>query len=548
VDRLACADVPALALQLLTRRHPDWRGHPAAVVAADTPQGEILEVNPRARRAGILPGLRYAAALALCPQLRAGAVSGTGIDEGVDQIAERLARLAPGVEPCADEPGVFWLDASGLERLYRTPKRLADAVRDDLARIGFQVTLAIGFSRFCTYALARSGGETIILRTPEEERHACRQVPLARLSLPPAVRDDLRKLGVTRVGELLALPPTGLLERFGNETRRLHEMASGDLWHPLQPRAPAEPIAALAQLDEPDDNAERLTFLIKRMLPALLGRLAGQGQALAELEIGLALDHKKADRRERLKPAAPTLDERQIIDLARLRIEALRLAAGVNEIELVAHAVPATIGQLELFASGRRRDLAAGDRALARLRAELGEGAVVRARLTEGHLPEARFVWEPLTHLAFPEVSRPGEGEAPLQAFGTPPPAAASHSKPAGKLDPHPPGGDSPPRIGGPGGPAQLEPSKKPRTLVRRIFRKPIPLHTRPFRGPGGLHLRGMGHEAVIRVTGPYVVSGGWWQREIAREYHFAETKDGQILWVYYDRRRRRWFVQGTVE
>jgi protein ImuB len=44
------------------------------------------------------------------------------------------------------------------------------------------------------------------------------------------------------------------------------------------------------------------------------------------------------------------------------------------------------------------------------------------------------------------------------------------------------------------------------------------------------------------------VVSGGWWHREITREYHFAETADGQVLWVYYDRARRRWFVQGTVE
>jgi protein ImuB len=57
-----------------------------------------------------------------------------------------------------------------------------------------------------------------------------------------------------------------------------------------------------------------------------------------------------------------------------------------------------------------------------------------------------------------------------------------------------------------------------------------------------------MGYEPVIRVTGPYLVSGGWWHREVTREYHFAETKDGQILWIYYDRRRRRWFVQGTVE
>jgi protein ImuB len=34
----------------------------------------------------------------------------------------------------------------------------------------------------------------------------------------------------------------------------------------------------------------------------------------------------------------------------------------------------------------------------------------------------------------------------------------------------------------------------------------------------------------------------------VHREYHFAEMKRGECLWIYYDRRRRRWFVQGQVE
>jgi len=48
-------------------------------------------------------------------------------------------------------------------------------------------------------------------------------------------------------------------------------------------------------------------------------------------------------------------------------------------------------------------------------------------------------------------------------------------------------------------------------------------------------------------MIGPYVVSGGWWARPVHREYHFAETLRGDLLWVYYDRQRRRWFLQGEV-
>jgi len=34
----------------------------------------------------------------------------------------------------------------------------------------------------------------------------------------------------------------------------------------------------------------------------------------------------------------------------------------------------------------------------------------------------------------------------------------------------------------------------------------------------------------------------------VRREYHFAETQRGELLWIYYDRTRRRWFLHGRVE
>ena len=31
--------------------------------------------------------------------------------------------------------------------------------------------------------------------------------------------------------------------------------------------------------------------------------------------------------------------------------------------------------------------------------------------------------------------------------------------------------------------------------------------------------------QPVMRTLGPYVVSGGWWNRTVHREYHYAETR-----------------------
>ena len=85
--------------------------------------------------------------------------------------------------------------------------------------------------------------------------------------------------------------------------------------------------------------------------------------------------------------------------------------------------------------------------------------------------------------------------------------------------------------------------------LVRRIHTRPVPLAPRPRREPDGWMLRGLEPGPVVRMLGPYVVSGGWWTRQpVHRDYHFAESKNGELLWVYYDRGRRRWYLHGRVE
>ena len=89
LDRMACVDLPEFPLQLLLKRHPDWREHPVAVVDADLPQGKLLWVNEQARAARILPGMRYAAALSLAGGLRASVVPQEEIDREVRALGRR---------------------------------------------------------------------------------------------------------------------------------------------------------------------------------------------------------------------------------------------------------------------------------------------------------------------------------------------------------------------------------------------------------------------------------------------------------------------------
>ena len=496
MDRMACVNLPYLPLQLLLHNHPDWTGRPAAVVDHDRPQGVILWVNEQARSLRILPGMRYAAGAAISSELRAGEVSGKEIDEAVAAVGKRLRYFTPDVEPAAEEPGLFWLDASGLDRLHGPLTRWASLVDSDLEEAGYRATVVVGFSRFGTCALAKAKRGVCVLDSPEEEERAARSVPLGLLGLDAGSRDLLQKLGIRTVGDFINLPQDGIARRFGQAIARFHALASGNLRDPFRPEIPAPPAGESLYLDYPETDLERLLKAIEHLMHPLLLRLAQRGQAMSDLTLRLSFDHEKEKRTEHLRPSEPTLDAGQILELIHLRLRSAHgLKAGVSRVELEVAGAAAASEQLKLFEQRSRRDLAAANRALARVRAELGDGAVRRARLWEGHLPEGSFTWEELGTLKAPAAPGKDEGR-----------------------------------------------------LVRRIFPQPIPLNSSQHSEPEWTMLRPLGKARAVNSHGPFVISGGWWKKAVHRDYYFIETGSGELLWIFYDRVRRRWFLHGRVE
>jgi protein ImuB len=494
MERIACVNLPELPLQLLLRRRPGWRDHPAAVVDRDNAQGVIQWVNERAREHRILPGMRYAAALSLSSALRAGVVPDAEVEENVAAVAERLRFFTPDVEPSGPEPGVFWLGASGLSLLYPSLEKWGRLIHDDLTGAGFAAAAAVGFSRFGSYAVAKTYGGVNVFEAPDDEKRKAAGVPIKRLGFDPKFRDALAKLGITTLGGFLDLPASGVLKRFGADILHLHQLAKGELWAPLEPEFSVEPARGEAVLDYPETNLDRLMALIETLLDPIRETLAKRDELFAAIEIRFVFDNKKKHA-ERIEPASPTLEQKQILELMRLRLASVSLESGVADIEIEARSVRAHRSTRDLFEKKPPRDPGAANRALARIRAEFGDDAVRRARLRDGHLPEARFEWEPVKRIAVP---------APRTVAARP--------------------------------------------LIRRIYDRPVPFSKTRHREPK-VALASMYEDRLVEETiGPYVVSGGWWVREVQRDYYFVRTESGRWLWLYYDRRRKCWFLHGEVE
>lgn len=476
MDRWACVDVFELPLQLLLADHPDWHNRPAAVVDRPDPRAEILHLNDRARRRGLRRGMAHSEAVGVVPRLCADAVDTARIDEKSEAIAELLTEHAPRIERDTHHPGVFWLEVTGLLGLYDRWDHWVEPLREQLKRrCDVYAAVVIGFSRFGTFCVVRTTRKSGLFESPERERSAARKAPLRQLELSKKALRTLRRLGIDTVGELLELPPEGMRRRLGEEAFELYRKARGDLGDYRPSFRPDRPPASTEDLERAEADRNRLLFRIKRRLQPLIDDLEKRGEHLAEVVLELRFQSEETVETT-VRPAAATRDVGLVADLIRLRLEQLP-AGEVTGLDLTVRGRSTTTEQLQMFCETPPRDIDAANRALARIRAEFGADSVVRALLSDAHLPESRFEFAALDELELPDT----------------------------------------------------EDDDNPRA-IRRFYPAPMQLGSAP--------------NIPIRA-GPHTLCGGWWVRRVHRDYHLAGG-DGRLVWVFYDHRRRTWYVHGA--
>ncbi|HEX6245013.1 MAG TPA: hypothetical protein VFZ61_29030, partial [Polyangiales bacterium] len=495
-------DLPELPLQLLLRAHADWREVPAAVVAEDRPEAPLLFLNRHARALRLRTGMRFGAAKSLLPELRAGTVSTLEVEQIATQLVHDLQTFSPHVERDPVHTGVFYVDPGGLSHLYGGELCWGKAVHRFLQGRHFYAALVVAYGRALSCALARVTRGVRVVNTLEHALSAAREVPLARLYIDPKLRDGLSRLGLSTLGDLSVLGVDQLGVRFGAEAARLARVAHGEEILPLSAQPHVDVPRVELEVDPPDDDVARLCFTLKRALDQLLESVRQRGQSVRALWLRLDL-MRSPPVAQRLEPSAATRDARLLLELLRLRLSTLRLESPVVSVSLEAETSELAPGQISMFVP--KRDLGAGARALARLKASFGEDVVCKAELVDAHLPEAQFRWSALNQLA-----RPNEG-------------AREELEDSVRAGAHQP-------------------------LVRRLLRSPERIAGASQRDPHTGKLRFVHAGEDWDLTGPYRVSSGWWEQAVEREYYYARASSGALWWLFYDGAQAGWFLHATVD
>jgi protein ImuB len=512
VPRYACLLVPDLALAAALRTEPELRGRPLALIDPGATAGAPIA-------AGWLRGSTLAQARAVEPALEVRALS----LEAVQAAREALLDVALSAGPRAMEEraGMVFLELEGLEALFPTERGLLSALEVRAREVGLEpIRLATGPTRTAAELAARWREGGLVLGN--DARAFLADLPLDLLEPDDELAQRLQRWGVRTLGELAALPTSGIGARLGEAGVQLARRARGEDLEPFRPAAAPAHFEEAAECGWAIDDLEALAFPLRGVLDRLARRLRLRGLAVRRVWLELGLEDGRTRARE-IELAAPTQESAVLLGLARLALERDPPPAPVERVRAIATPGSVESAQLDLFLPPlpAPAELAM---TVARIESLVGSGRVSAPGVRDTHLPDAlarqtfRFVGGARAAVSgAPELA----ARACMAQRALRPPRSARVQTGAG---------------GQPGS---------------------VSLGSLPARRGAGTHAAQRGEAErssrdglrVLQVAGPWRFFGEWWgDAPFARDYWDVQLADGGVYRLYHDLAHGAWFVDGIYD
>lgn len=536
---------PRLGAERMLRAQGGDHGQPLAVVEESGNLQTLHSLSAAASAAGLSRGQPLRDAHAMCPEL----ITRLRNPQREAAFLTVLRRWAGKYSPWVAEvvPESLLIDISGCAHLFGGEAPLLEHLATDCARLGLTHLAGIADTPGAAWALGRYAGRaaehhrtgdavdaeapstrsraarrhwvkggpgparasepapTARIAAPGQTRSAIAPLPVAALRLDPQTLEQLARLGLRRVEDLLNQPRAPLARRFGRQLALRIDQALGHVPEPVSPAKADRPDAVRMTLPEPIGLESDILAGLDRLLDRLCTTLEAKGMGIrtARLQVyrtdgsmqwitaGLARPSHDPERvRPLLAMKVPEIDAGFGIDM--LRLEAVQ-AEPVHKVQTRGH-----LAAGEAVTERLKGDYALDD-LIARIGGRVGMEAVTRLHPASSHIPE--------------------KGAITL---------AAAWSEPAG---------DWP-----------LLPLRRPLLLWRP---EPVQAPDTPRR-PETFRWRGRTLRP-LSARGPERIAPEWWLddpewRSGVRDYWRVTVEGGERLWLYYAHggtMSSGWFCQG---
>lgn len=390
---IACILIPGFELRAALLARPGLALRPAALAPLPGTEQLLGPVTAAAEAAGIRPGMRLGEALATCPSLVLVDPDPAGVEREWEGVLRRLEDAGFAVEP--EEPGSLYLDTRGVERLYGGTEK---ALRRALACVGSQWDPRAGAAktRFTALAAASIARQGQVVQVDEARTHEfLAPLPLDLAPLPADRQEELRELGIRRLGDLAGLPEPAVRDRLGTEGRRAWLLAQGAGEAGVVPRTPPLQLHETIRFPEAVGNELTLRRALQVLVEKLLAREEREGRPARKVAVAARLASGGSWRRT-LTLREPTADAGRLRTALWPKLG--ELPGPIVALRLEIAELAATVGwQLELVnaeGAARQERLSEGIR---QARATAGPGAVctVVEVAPWSRIPESRSLLVP---------------------------------------------------------------------------------------------------------------------------------------------------------
>jgi protein ImuB len=567
---------------------------PFATVIAASGRQVLAAVNPAAAAKGLAAGMPLADALSFLPGLLTRAAELVEDSAALRRLAEWCGRYSPWTAP--DGADGIKIETTGSAHLWGGEAEFAADLSQRLARQEIAHRLAIADTLGAAWAVARYApmgqdhGAPVIV-APQEIREALAPLPVAALRLDRLLVQGLHRVGLRRVGEIMAMPRDALARRFGEDLGRRLDQALGELPEPLSPLGEVPTRRVRLSFAEPIADPADLARAAERLAGDLVARLAREGAGARRLDLGF---HRVDGRVEhiRIGTARPSRDPGHLAKLLIGKLDTIDPGLGIEDMILAAFAVePLAPEQIEcpVLSKGNplpRERVERGDYFVAdfcrdlaplfdRLGARLGLGALARLEPRESHIPERASMAAPLAETE--TYKKPPR--SPIGEKGSP------RNGPQGRLsggrgaagNPHTPipagqaRGLAANAAMGPFLSRNAEKGLKPPRPIR-LFARPEPVEAfwvLPDDPPFRFTWRRRTHR-IAQADGPERIAEEWWRPigqitdaepvggagaspwslDAIRDYYRVEDETGRRFWLFRSGLPGdpppRWFVHGV--
>ena len=500
---LAFASLP---LQLAQRALDAALARTLALVVVDgsAQRAQVLACNESARLAGVVPGMKLAAAQALVRGLVAVEHDPCREQAALQELACWAYQFSSQIAlfPASEGSGLL-IETGASGRLFGGQAPLHQRMVRELHRLGYGAGDASAGTPAGARLLARARAQGISVPASRGDglRARLETLPLGLLGWEVPVTENLYTLGQHRIGDVLALPRAAFARRFGAQRLLDLDRLLGLVPDPQVFFTPPQHFKA--RMDLPADLAELSGLLppLEQLLRLLEGFLRGQGAGARALRLHVHHSPRRAGPRAStticLALALPEREPRRLLALFRERFARASLAEAAIALELELERMAAWMPLNASFLPPAPQAAGQGHDTLQlaqTLHARLGPQGVFRLQALDDHRPERSYrvlALEPESAAA--AVPASGAAQRPLLIL------------------------PSPRRLPAP--PAQGEPC---------------------YGGPLAL------------LAGPERIEAGWWDLgatapvAVQRDYFVARNRHGQTLWIYRELAAPHdWFLHG---